>query len=116
VSGLTSWGVYVELVGNHCEGMIALRDLPGDHYKFDQERYVVAGQRTGRKIKLGADLTVKVRAVDMDKRTVDLALVAIGGQAATGAPLGQWKELERKREAAKAQERARRSKGKGKRR
>jgi ribonuclease R len=116
VSGLTSWGVYVELAGNHCEGMIGLRDLPGDHYKFDQDRYVVAGQRTGRKIRLGDELTVKVRAVDMDKRTVDLALMAIGGVAATGAPIGQWKELERKRGAAAAKERSRRSMGTGKKR
>ncbi len=116
VSGLTSWGVYVELEGNHCEGMLALRDLPGDHYKFDQDRYVVAGQRTGRKIRLGDELTVKIRAVDMDKRTVDLALVAIGGKPATGTPIGQWKELDRKRSSARSQERARRSMGKGKRR
>jgi ribonuclease R len=116
VSGLTGWGVYVELAGNHCEGMLGLRDLPGDHYKFDQDRYVVAGQRTGRKIRLGDELTVKIRAVDMDKRTVDLALVAIGGVAATGAPIGQWKELERERAAARSKERSRRSMGKGKRR
>lgn len=74
ISGLTNWGIYVELVGNKCEGMIGLRDLPGDTYRFVQERYVVVGQRTGRKFRLGDELQVVVRSVDMDRRTVDLAL------------------------------------------
>lgn len=74
VSGVTNWGVYVELVENKCEGMIALRDIPGDHYKFDQDRYMVVGQRTGHRIRLGDELDVIIRAVDMEKRTVDLGL------------------------------------------
>ena len=53
ISGLTSWGIYVELLENKCEGMIGLRDLPGDIFRFDQERYSVVGQRTGRTLQLG---------------------------------------------------------------
>ncbi|HMN06444.1 MAG TPA: ribonuclease R [Flavobacteriales bacterium] len=74
VSGLTSWGMYVEITGNKCEGMIALRDLPGDHYRFDQDRYQLVGQRTGRQFRLGDEVRVAVRAVDMQKRTVELSL------------------------------------------
>lgn len=74
ISGLTNWGIYVELRENKCEGMIALRELPGDAYRFDPERYVVAGQRTGRRFRLGDELRVTIKAVDMDRRTVDLAL------------------------------------------
>lgn len=74
ISGLTNWGIYVELRENKCEGMIGLRELPGDVFRFDQERYVVAGHRTGRKFRLGDELRVVVKAVDMDKRTVDFAL------------------------------------------
>lgn len=74
ISGLTNWGIYVELRENRCEGLIGLRELPGDVYRFDQQRYVVAGQRTGRRFRLGDELTVVVKAVDMDRRTVDLAL------------------------------------------
>lgn len=75
VSGLTSWGMYVELIENKCEGMIALRDLPGDHYRFDQERYQLTGLRTGRQFRLGEELEVMVRGVDMEKRTVEFSLV-----------------------------------------
>jgi ribonuclease R len=75
ISGLTNWGIYVELRDNKCEGMIPLRELPGDAYRFDQQRYVVAGQRTGRKFRLGDEVTVSIKAVDMDRRTVDLALL-----------------------------------------
>jgi ribonuclease R len=72
VSGLTNWGIYVELEGNKCEGMIGLRDLPGDQFRFDDQRYVVRGASSGRTIRLGDAIDVVVRAVDMDRRTVDL--------------------------------------------
>lgn len=125
VSGLTSWGIYVELRANKCEGMLSLRDLPGDHYKFEQERYCVVGQRSGRKFQLGDELTVKIRAVDMDKRTVDLALLDKGMAGSAGRPIGEWDETrpsagkaqaDRKRSRAAAQERSRKSLGKKKRR
>jgi ribonuclease R len=74
ISGLTNWGIYVELVENKCEGMIGLRELPGDVFRFDQERYVVVGQRTGRRFRLGDDISVVVKAVDMDRRSVDFGL------------------------------------------
>jgi ribonuclease R len=140
VSGLTNWGIYVEIRANKCEGMISLRDIPGDAYKFDQTKYTVVGQRTGRRIRLGDELMVTVRGVDMDKRTIDLALAAIGA-AASGpsdptrpyiAPqAGKWDETRPqghreseqrsfgsngKKKAAEARERQRRSLGKKKKR
>ncbi|MCO6482979.1 MAG: ribonuclease R [Flavobacteriales bacterium] len=94
VSGLTSWGMYVELIENKCEGMIALRDLPGDHYRFDQERYRLTGLRTGRQFRLGDELEVMVRGVDMEKRTVEFSLVE--GEPAQAPPprpgRGYWDE------------------------
>lgn len=74
ISGLTNWGIYVELVDNKCEGMIGLRELPGDVFRFDQERYVVVGHRTDRRFRLGDELRVVVKAVDMARRSVDLGL------------------------------------------
>lgn len=74
ISGLTNWGVYVELAGNKCEGMLSLRDLPGDTFRFDDQRYAVRGLTSGRVFRLGDELDVVVRAVDMDRRTVDLAV------------------------------------------
>jgi ribonuclease R len=84
ISGLTNWGVYVELVENKCEGMIGLRDLPGDVYRFDQERYTVVGHRTGRRLRLGDELRVVIKAVDMDRRTVEFALEEGGGVTTSG--------------------------------
>lgn len=95
VSGLTTWGLYVELAANKCEGMIALRDLPGDHYAFVQEQYTVVGQRTGRRFRLGDELQVMVRGVDMEKRTVDLALVEgnLSAAASSSPGRGRWDEV-----------------------
>lgn len=89
ISGLTNWGIYVELVENKCEGMIGLRELPGDVFHFDQERYTVKGQRTGRSFRLGDELRVMVRSVDMQRRSVDMALAgeemrADGGKTTSG--------------------------------
>ncbi len=74
ISGLTTWGVYVELKENKCEGLIGLRDIPGDIFKFEKDRYMVVGQRTGRKFRLGDELEVMIKAVDMDRRVVDFSL------------------------------------------
>ncbi|MCC6838990.1 MAG: ribonuclease R [Flavobacteriales bacterium] len=95
ISGLTAWGMYVELAGNKCEGMIALRDLPGDHYAFVQELYIIKGQRTGRRFRLGDELQVMVRSVDMEKRTVDLALAEDGPPSSRPARShkGMWDEV-----------------------
>ncbi|MEO7079901.1 MAG: RNB domain-containing ribonuclease, partial [Flavobacteriales bacterium] len=94
VSGLTSWGMYVEVIENKSEGMISLRDLPGDNYKFDQASYSVMGQRTGRRFSLGDDLEVMVRGVDMEKRVIDFTLVDEGSATAqpAGSTRGQWDE------------------------
>ena len=135
VSGLTNWGIYVELRANKCEGMISLRDMPGDSFKFDQAKYTVVGQRTGKRIRLGDELLVTVRGVDMDKRTIDLAIAGSAPGARTTAPAkpvaGIWDETrptsqrdgekqsfgkDRKKLAAEARERQRRSLGKKKRR
>ena len=64
----------MELVENKCEGMIGLRELPGDVFHFDQERYTVVCHRTGRRFRLGDELRVVVKAVDMDRRSVDFGL------------------------------------------
>lgn len=91
VSGLTAWGVYVELVENKCEGLIPMRELPGDAFHFDQDRYEVIGYRTRRRIRLGDHLQVRIKAVDMERRTVDMALAESGESQlrsrTTGAPV-----------------------------
>ena len=73
----------MELKENKCEGLIGLRDIPGDLFKFEKERYMVIGQRTGRKFRLGDELEVVVKAVDMDRRVVDFSLAGETAPAVT---------------------------------
>ncbi|MFZ1687036.1 MAG: S1 RNA-binding domain-containing protein, partial [Flavobacteriales bacterium] len=72
ITGVTSWGIYVELKENKCEGMISIRDLRGDAFKFIEGKFQVVGMRTGKTYRLGDELRVTIRAVDMEKRVVDL--------------------------------------------
>lgn len=71
VSGITEWGVYVELKVNKCEGMIRLRDLPGDFYEFKEKQYRVVGKRTRKTIALGDDVAVRVKDIDLFKKQID---------------------------------------------
>ena len=75
VSGVTEWGIYVEMIDNKCEGMIRMNDLNDDYYEYDAKNYRVIGRRRGRIISLGDKLKVKVLNTDIDRRTIDLALV-----------------------------------------
>ena len=76
VSGLSEWGVYVELDDTLIEGMIFLRDIGGDHWQFDDNRYEVFGLRTGRTITIGDPLRVAVKRADMQRRTLDFDLIS----------------------------------------
>lgn len=75
VSGVTEWGIFVEIVATKCEGMIRLADLDDDYYEFDEKNYRIMGKRNKRIITLGDKLTVKVVKTDIDRRTIDLDLV-----------------------------------------
>ena len=75
VSGVTEWGIYVELVKTKCEGMVRLSDMGDDYYAFDEENYRVVGQRSKNVITLGDMVTVTVKKTDIDRRTIDLQIV-----------------------------------------
>ncbi|MEQ9304938.1 MAG: RNB domain-containing ribonuclease, partial [Marinoscillum sp.] len=75
VSGVTEWGIFVEIVETKCEGMVRLADLDDDFYEFDEKNYRIIGKRNKRIITLGDKLTVKVVKTDIDRRTIDLDLV-----------------------------------------
>jgi ribonuclease R len=75
VSGVTEWGIYVEMVETRCEGMVRLSDLGDDYYQFDEENYRVVGQRNKNVITLGDMVTVVVKKTNIDRRTIDLQLV-----------------------------------------
>jgi len=77
ISGVTEWGIYVEIVDNKCEGMIRLRDIKGDHFDFDQEKYAIVGRKTGATITLGDEVYVKVKEADLVKKHLDFTLVEV---------------------------------------
>ena len=75
ISGVTEWGIYVEIIENKCEGMIRLRDIKDDHYEFDQDQYAIVGQKTKNTITLGDEVYVKVKEADLVKKHLDFTLV-----------------------------------------
>ncbi len=75
ISGVTEWGIYVEIISNKCEGMVRLRDIKGDHYEFDQDSYSVIGRKSGKQITLGDEVYVKVKEADLVKKHLDFHLV-----------------------------------------
>ncbi len=75
VSGVTEWGIFVEIIDTKCEGMIRLADIEGDFYDFDEKNYRVIGRHNKRIITLGDKLKVMVARTDIDRRTIDLDLV-----------------------------------------
>ena len=74
VSGVTSWGIYVELP-NTVEGLVHVSKLPGDYFYFDEKKCEMTGETTGRKYSLGMPVRVKVDACDRFERTIDFSLI-----------------------------------------
>ena len=75
ISGVTEWGLYVELNENKCEGMIPIRDLDDDYYEFDEKNYCLRGRRKKRTYSLGDAITIKVARANLEKKQLDFALV-----------------------------------------
>ncbi|GAB3506141.1 ribonuclease R family protein [Emticicia fontis] len=81
VTGVTDFGIFVEITSTSCEGMVRLADLNDDFYELDKENYRIVGKRTGRIITFGEAVKVRVKATDMERRSMDLELVSVGGKA-----------------------------------
>ena len=75
ISGVTEWGLYVEVNENKCEGMIPIRDLGDDYYEFDEKNYCLKGRRTHKVYSLGDDSRIKVARANLEKKQLDFALV-----------------------------------------
>lgn len=75
ISGVTEWGVYVEIIENKCEGMVRISDIKGDYYIFDENEYAIVGQRTKKTYQLGDEVVVMVKNTDLIKRHLDFALI-----------------------------------------
>jgi ribonuclease R len=75
ISGVTEWGVYIEIVETKCEGMVRMSDMTDDYYEFDEKRYRLIGTRKKKIYTLGDKVNVKVKKTDIDKRLIDLIFV-----------------------------------------
>lgn len=74
VSGVTEFGIYVELIETKCEGMVRMTDLNDDYYELDAENYRVIGQKTKRIINFGDKINVRVKDTNLAKRIIDLEM------------------------------------------
>ncbi len=75
ITGVTEWGIYVEIVENKCEGMVRARDINDDFYTFDEKEYAFIGQATGNKYTLGDEVMVKVKRTDLERKQMDFILI-----------------------------------------
>jgi len=77
ISGVTEWGIFVEIIENHCEGMIRLRDLRDDSYYFDEDNYCLRGRKSGKVLTLGDTVRIEIKRADLVKKQLDFALVEV---------------------------------------
>lgn len=75
ISGVTDFGVFVEIEENKCEGMVRLRDIQEDHFDFDKDNYAIIGRKTKKRYQLGDEVYVKVKNADLVKRNLDFELL-----------------------------------------
>lgn len=75
ISGVTEWGIYVEIIENKCEGMVRIRDIKGDYYNFNEKEYSIIGERTKKTYQLGDEVVVMVKNTDLVKRHLDFSLL-----------------------------------------
>lgn len=75
ISGVTEWGLYVELNENKCEGLVPIRDLDDDYYEFDEKNYCLVGRRKKQQYRLGDPITIKVAQANLERKQLDFQLV-----------------------------------------
>jgi len=81
ISGVTEWGLYVELVDCKCEGMVSMRDLTDDFYDYDEDNYRLVAKRSGRQIQLGDEVRVEVARANLARRQLDFFLLNDGARS-----------------------------------
>ncbi len=75
ISGVTEWGIYVEIVDNKCEGMVRIREIRDDYYTFDEKQYALVGEISHNIIQLGDEVIVKVKNADLVKKQLDFHFI-----------------------------------------
>jgi len=77
ISGVTEWGIFVEITENHCEGMVRIRELRDDNYYFDEDNYCLRGRKYGKVLTLGDSVRIEIKRADLVKKQLDFVLVEI---------------------------------------
>lgn len=72
ISGVSEWGIYVEIIETKCEGMIRVADMTDDFYEFDEKNYRIVGRKTAKTFRLGDKINVRIKRTDIDRRLIDL--------------------------------------------
>jgi ribonuclease R len=75
ISGVTEWGIYVELEENKCEGMVPLHELTDDYYQFDEKNYCITGRRSRRRYQLGDEVDIEILRANLEKKQLDFKIV-----------------------------------------
>jgi len=75
ISGVTEWGIYVEIIENKCEGMVRIKDITSDYFIFDDKQYALIGQVSKTMYQLGDQVTVTVKNTDLERKHLDFTLV-----------------------------------------
>jgi ribonuclease R/exosome complex exonuclease DIS3/RRP44 len=75
ISGVTEWGIYVEIVENKCEGMVRIREIKEDYYVFDEKQYALVGEVSKSILQLGDEVYVKVKNADLVKKQLDFHFI-----------------------------------------
>ena len=75
ISGITEWGIYVEIVKTKCEGLVKISSLNDDKYDFDNEKVIIVGRKFKKSYGLGQPIKVAVSGTNIEKRTIDLDLI-----------------------------------------
>jgi ribonuclease R len=87
ISGVTEWGLYVEIKENMCEGLVPIRDLADDYYDFDEKNYCLKGRRNNRQYVLGDEVKIQIARTDLDNKQLDFHLLEDKGNVNGNAPL-----------------------------
>jgi ribonuclease R/exosome complex exonuclease DIS3/RRP44 len=75
ITGVTEWGIYVEIATNKCEGMVRIKDIKSDFYMFDEKQYAIVGKSTKRMYQLGDDVKIQVKKADLERKHLDFNLI-----------------------------------------
>ena len=75
ISGVTEWGIFVEIIENKCEGMVRIREIKEDYYTFDEKQYALVGATTQKLLQLGDEVYVKVKNADLVKKQLDFSFL-----------------------------------------